>query len=628
MGKDYVCTGYNIDVEDTQKIECNLIVAARNFNAGSAQVAGDAIVAAENISTLGTYVGNNLFATGNNVNISANVTSETSVFARQVTLSGSQPWAHVWADTVTLSGNFKNLDIYANHVIVKSDTVITGKLNVVSAQEPQIETGAHVNSVDYEKTTDTITGNMTFEIAIIFSIIFSLVGTFVCGLLLLLLFRTRPFCLASQRFSKSPVRVLLTGLIACIVIPLIACILLVSCVGIKSMLVLVAFAFCLGLISLPFTALALARKIFKNLNKWGGSILMLLIVGVLACIPYFGILIDIFCTLFTVGSIILCFFDWRKSVKQSENNNPPNPDDFAGTDPTPQPSDSGSPQVFASPQAALPLSNKDAATQTSHATSHIQSNMEQPISSANDKNASHNGEQNNNIGERPASKSGNRKNSTNKRPVSKQSIGESKTQQPETLSKKQPEVMSKIAAALEQEDSAMLDDDIKEQLNIENPANTHSKNPDKSKKKTNLTSPTAADFEKRTSSTNNLEQPSINNENSSSKSAANNASNANTASKNKVQVTEEDLSQAEAILAKLAQEAMLAQNNAQAQNSAHAQGTQSNVQQTQMASQAQIQQASGENSERAQKRVPKLDREAQVQAILDRLQKQQNQNKE
>ena len=632
MGKDYVCADYNINIDDVQKIECNLIVAARNFNASFAQVEGDVIVAAENINTQGIYAGNNLFASGNNVDISASVTNETAIFARQVTLSGSQPLAHVWADTVVLSGNFKNVDIYANRVIVQSNTVITGKLSVTSAQEPQIETGAYVNNADYKKSTNMITGSMVSELIIILSIIFSLLGTFVCGLLLLLLFRTRPFNLAAQKFSQFPARVLLTGLLTCIFVPIIACILLISGVGIKSMLLLVAFAFCLGLLSLPFTALALARRIFKNLNKWGGSILMLLIVGVLASIPYLCIAIYAFCTLFTVGSIVLCFFDWRNSVKQSENNNPPNPDDFAGTKPTPPPLNPDSPQVSVSPQASLPHANKNAAAQPLNADSHTPHNMEQLTSNTNNhKDASNNGKQNANVGELPASKSDNNKNNlgerlTTKSSTHKNSIQQTKTmskQLTEPLSKQQSEASSRIAAALEQEDSAMLDGDIEKQHNIKNPAAyDRSKDTSESKKGSNSTNLTATDFIKWNSSTNNLEQPNINNETTDGKNTGSISLSNMTISKNKPQITEENLSPAEAILAKLAQEAILARNGAQTQNSV--QGTQNNAQQMQVRSQVQAQQTSDDNSEQMQRHTPKLDREAQVQAILDRLQKQQN----
>ena len=615
LGKDYICAGYDVEVEDGQKTECNLIAAAKNITLGSAQIAGDAILAADCINTQATNISNNLFAAANSANINATVTNEASIIAKEVNLSGSQRWVHVWADTVVLSGNFSNVDVFAAHVIVKSDAIITGKLSVKSSNDPQIESGARVTSVDYEKGTDTITSNMSTEIALIISLLFTLLGTFVCGLLLLAFFRTRPFDLCAQRFCKSPARVLLTGLLTCILVPIIACILLILLVGIKTMLILVAFAFCLGLLSLPFTALALSRKIFNKLNKWIGAILMLVIVGVLACVPYLGIAIDAFCTLFTVGSIVVCFFDWKKSVKQAENKQ-------TETNSAQHPSSNS--DNFGEHPNALQAPNFDEHHSGTQA-----------------------GEPQDGTGQFGAQAG------------ARQQAGA----QP---NKPTDDTLSTIAMALAQGDSAMLDGnvsrtyeasnnlpdekrtDIKDALSTTkdtaandatDSATNESKNAIASAAENSASTNKNAnpiDFAKIAAISQDLEDSAAKKANSTakradsvlSKIASQSAAQEDSAAKktkghdstqnSHAQVTQEDLSQAEAILAELARKATLAQSQSQAQSQAQVQENES--------AHFQEEEQHHEQTEKqpTRRNIPKLDRDAQVKAILARLQEKQD----
>ena len=626
LGKDYICAGYDVEVEDGQKTECNLIAAAKNITLGSAQIAGDAILAADCINTQATNISNNLFAAANSANINATVTNEASIIAKEVNLSGSQRWVHVWADTVVLSGNFSNVDVFAAHVIVKSDAIITGKLSVKSSNDPQIESGARVTSVDYEKGTDTITSNMSTEIALIISLLFTLLGTFVCGLLLLAFFRTRPFDLCAQRFCKSPARVLLTGLLTCILVPIIACILLILLVGIKTMLILVAFAFCLGLLSLPFTALALSRKIFNKLNKWIGAILMLVIVGVLACVPYLGIAIDAFCTLFTVGSIVVCFFDWKKSVKQAENKQ-------TETNSAQHPSSNS--DNFGEHPNALQAPNFDEHHAASQAhivdKHHAASQAGEPQAGAQQ---------------------------ADLQPDNMRQAGA----QP---NKPTDDTLSTIAMALAQGDSAMLDGnvsrtyeasnnlpdekrtDIKDALSTTkdtaandatDSATNESKNAIASAAENSASTNKNAnpiDFAKIAAISQDLEDSAAKKANSTakradsvlSKIASQSAAQEDSAAKktkghdstqnSHAQVTQEDLSQAEAILAELARKATLAQSQSQAQSQAQVQENES--------AHFQEEEQHHEQTEKqpTRRNIPKLDRDAQVKAILARLQEKQ-----
>ncbi len=519
LGKDYVCAGNNVELEDAQKIECNLIVASRTMEIGAAQIAGDALLAGQEINVNGATVENNIFAAGDTVNINATTTNDVAIAANTVTLSGSQYYAHIYADTVTLSGKFRTVDISAAHVLVKSGTIVSDKLTVSSGQAPEIENGAQVNSLDFKQADNTITGNTLSEAALIFSLVFTLLGTFICGLLLLLLFRTRPFDLAAQRFCKSPARVLLTGLLTCVLVPLIAIVLLISVIGIRSMLLLVCFAFCLGLLTLPFTALALARKIFRKLKKWLGAILMLVIVGALACVPFVNIAVYIFCTLFTVGSIVVCFFDWRKSVKQSEQ--PENPQN-------------GAPSNNNSVPPATPMLN----------------------------NGEHHGASTSNNGEHPALLAAN--NISEQRPA----MHESHTSKSYETSKETPA-----------ED--IVNSDEKENQNT-------------------------ASFERIASISQDLKQSGNNKEQNNASFLDNIIQNEESNhNDNKDKTAEQGLSQAEALLAKLAKQAEQAQQT---------QGVQDT--------------ASTEQQQVEQKQTRKFDRDAQVQAILTRLQeKQDNQDK-
>lgn len=281
-------------------------------------------VASQSVSLMNMTVDNNITIATRLLEISGNTTSNAVYAAAQIIdLGGTTNEAALAAQTVTISGTVHgNVVVSAENVTVKSGAVIDGELKVYSGNEPVIEDGATVGNVDYDRiiTQDEKEPTLGEKILdFVVDILYWSAVTLILGMLITV-FASRQVEESAFNLRHRTAVLAITGIGTALLWPVISFLLLFAYVTVPITFMLLGLYALIISISIPFTAVVLARLVLPDLNKWLSALIGTLVLGVLSRLPFVGILVTIVCSVITFGAIaILLFYSMVKSFSQKEN---------------------------------------------------------------------------------------------------------------------------------------------------------------------------------------------------------------------------------------------------------------------------------------------------------------------
>lgn len=361
LGKDMFSAGENVNLNNPE-VYSNLFAAGNVVTVSGGKIAADAFVAGKSVELDQTMVGSNVYAAGESVKCSAIVTGLVFLAGSDVRLSGQAVSASVAGNTVSIDGSFSgDVNASGDSIVIGPNTVIDGTLYVQSSTEPTIPTSAKIANYKFTKSQQNSIGIGSIGIAegiaaavtgfLMMLVIASIVGIIVSALIALLLATDRPFVAAGNELRARPARVLLTGFLVILLVPIAVVILFVTFIGWKIALTLLLVCVVLSMLSDVFAAISVGFMVFKKMNRWGAAVLMSLIFAIVGAIPIVGWLLSLFCSMFMVGYVCTYYFDWRRARKVQSNRGAPVLNAAQGA---PQGAVYGAPQdaVYGAPQDA------------------------------------------------------------------------------------------------------------------------------------------------------------------------------------------------------------------------------------------------------------------------------------
>lgn len=266
---------------------------------------------------------------GNEVNIEGKVNNDAFIAGNLITASSSAQFKRdviIAGNSVELSGDFaRNVSVYANKVEVKGASVagnlklhasnikIDGATALGNLMYPE---DASVDISEKAKINNTVKMEVTEEEPTYFNVISSKVLSFVCYAfffaIICLLF-PKLIEKLEDRYQKMggslTVEIIAKGLIALILVPVIALILLTTVIGVPIGIVLIALYFIAMYLSTIFTAYVLGYKIWQKVFNKDMNMLLIGLIGlfvllILNIIPGVRYLVAFITIVFGLGVIL------------------------------------------------------------------------------------------------------------------------------------------------------------------------------------------------------------------------------------------------------------------------------------------------------------------------------------
>lgn len=289
-----------------------------------AGVDGDLRAAGGSIS-VEERVGGDLTAIGYSVSDSGRAGGSVFIIAANATLSnGASGPVTIYGNNISLSGDFaNNVNIVAiGRVALAASTTIAGKLSY-QAPEPAFipESAVIIGGVEYTSASylpDAGTSRILAVISIGFFLFVRILGALILTGLLAGLFPRLAEAVAERAHTARPSRILLTtllGFAVFVVTPVLFLILALTFVGIGlALLLLISYSF-IVLISIAYAGILLGSLFSRRYMKretvlWHDGVFGMLVLSIIALVPYIGVFAAILLTMFTSGALLLIFFNF------------------------------------------------------------------------------------------------------------------------------------------------------------------------------------------------------------------------------------------------------------------------------------------------------------------------------
>ncbi len=287
-----------------------------------ARVGGDLRAVGGSI-TSEELVSGDLIAFGFSVRDSGRAEGSVFIIAANTTISnGASGPVTIYGNTISLSGNFtNNVNIVASgRVTLAASTTIAGKLSY-QASEPAVipESAVISGGIEYTNASylpDAGTSRILAFMSIGFFLFVRILGALILTGLLAGLFPRLAETMTERAYVARPSRILLTtllGFAVFVVTPVLSLILALTFVGIGlAVLLFIVYSF-IVLLSLAYAGILLgglfARRYMKRETVlWHDGVLGMLVLSLIALVPYVGIFIVLLLTTFSAGALLLIFF--------------------------------------------------------------------------------------------------------------------------------------------------------------------------------------------------------------------------------------------------------------------------------------------------------------------------------
>ena len=322
----------NVNFKDAT-INGNLIVTGKNVNLQNISVNGDVAIFAQTIEISNFDVTNgatiiagqnlnlNMLSSSGNIytagqNINANVISNgLYLAAADVKLGNESQISKLYNYSGNLSldgGSYGKVEANIENLHIGSNTIISDNLKYSSSSEGNIDASAQIGNIEYKKV-EYETEEEVVEIAkeaIIKEKIHSVIAlviksAIVCGFIFL--FATG---FINKTKTKSSVKYIalsaFKGLGWAVLIPIIAIVLLVSRLAIGTSFIVLLIYTVIFWASIPLVSIVIMNMVTKNMpddkwKKYGITLLVALVIGILQKFPVLGILVSLFVSFAGMG---------------------------------------------------------------------------------------------------------------------------------------------------------------------------------------------------------------------------------------------------------------------------------------------------------------------------------------
>ena len=289
-----------------------------------ARVAGDLRAVGGSIS-VEEPVNGDLIAFGYSVNDSGKVGGSIFIIAANTTVSnGASGPVTIYGNNVSLAGNFAgNVNVVASgRVALSASTTIVGKLSYQAPESALIhESAVIIGGVEYTNASylpDAGTSRILSFMSIGFFLFVRILGALILTCLLAGLFPRLAEAVTRRAYTARPSKILLTillGFAVFVVTPVLFLILALTFVGIGlAILLFISYSF-IVLLSLAYAGILLGslfsrRYMNRETVLWHDGVLGMLVLSLIALVPYIGIFVVVLFTMFTSGALLLIFFNF------------------------------------------------------------------------------------------------------------------------------------------------------------------------------------------------------------------------------------------------------------------------------------------------------------------------------
>jgi len=265
-----------------------------------------------------------LVAFGLSVNDDGRTKGSVFIAALNVTVAnGASGPVTIYGNNVSLAGNFTSdvTVVASGRVKVSSDTVIRGKFSYESPETAIIPASARIiGGTTYTNISylpDAGTSRALAIASVGFFLFIRIVSLIILAGLLAGLFPRLAETVVKRAYTKRIRDILLTllfGFALLVATPILIIILSLTFVGISiALLILIAYAFIM-LLSLIYAGILLGGIFVRFLTKrepilWHDGVLGMLILSLISLIPYVGVFVLLFISIFAMGALLCIFFD-------------------------------------------------------------------------------------------------------------------------------------------------------------------------------------------------------------------------------------------------------------------------------------------------------------------------------
>lgn len=307
----------------------------------AAPIAGDGLLIAGSISSRAPILGD-FRAAGGSINIEEPITGDLVAFGFSVydtghaggsvfvaaadaaLMAGAAGPVTVYGNAVSLAGDFAgNVTVVTSgHLTLAPGTIIHGRLSYEAPDTATIpESATILGGVTYTNASympDSSTSHALAFVSIGVFLLVRILGALILAGLLAGLFPKLAEAIAERAYGERPRSILLTtllGFAAFVVTPVLFLMLALTFVGIGLAFLLLSAYALMALLALMQAGILFGSMFARRFSGratvlWHDGVFGMLALSLLALVPFVGLLIVFFFTIFSAGALLLLFFNF------------------------------------------------------------------------------------------------------------------------------------------------------------------------------------------------------------------------------------------------------------------------------------------------------------------------------
>lgn len=303
---------YLLDSDVTLKdnVDGNVYIMAKDVEITSEEISGNVFICAEEINIRNTYINGSLFLAGEKINVTA-FASDAYIVGNKVTLGEETRILRdlrVAADKLEINGVIsRNVFASADDIKMNNNTIVEGDFNYSAKNEINISDNVR-GEVNFEELEENDKANSNKVIDYIKGILTSIASSAL--IILFIIFVLPKF---NQNISEAKLlEAFGLGIGFLVVVPIITILLFMTIIGVMPAFLLIAIYIAMLAIGYTISAISIAGKIYKKINKEGNSklyiflftIITLIALNLISSIPVIGGIVSFVLTMIGDGIII------------------------------------------------------------------------------------------------------------------------------------------------------------------------------------------------------------------------------------------------------------------------------------------------------------------------------------
>ena len=262
---------YLLDSDVTLKdnVDGNVYIMAKDVEITSEEISGNVFICAEEINIRNTYINGSLFLVGEKINVTA-FASDAYIAGNKVTLGEETRILRdlrVAADKLEINGVIsRNVFASADDIKMNNNTIVEGNFNYSSKNEINISENVR-GEINFEELKENDKTNSNNVIDYIKGILTSIASSAL--IILFIIFVLPKF---NQNISEAKLLESFgLGIGFLVVVPIITILLFMTIIGVMPAFLLIAIYIAMLAIGYTISAISIAGKIYKKINKEGNS---------------------------------------------------------------------------------------------------------------------------------------------------------------------------------------------------------------------------------------------------------------------------------------------------------------------------------------------------------------------